>query len=150
MDLIAAFRLFGKTLPIHFALLRRKRKYVKSKKTAKLKGKQTSIAAVRAKLGQIDAFQTPLLSHCRLPLKGQQREMVFWPNHSLLVWIERIWKFFEFGLLLTKVGRDFSHLALQENAPNMLMRLLLLHTMHFFLQARPKRTNPMCSLKATI
>ncbi len=67
-DLIAAFRLFGKTLPIHFALLGRKRKYVKSKKTAKLKGKQTSIAAVRAKLGQIDTFQTPLLSHCRLPL----------------------------------------------------------------------------------
>ncbi len=59
MDLIAAFRLFGKTLPIHFALLRRTRKYVKSKKTAKLKGKQTSIAAVRAKLGQIDTFQTP-------------------------------------------------------------------------------------------
>jgi hypothetical protein len=68
MDLIAAFRLFGKTLPIHFALLGRKRKYLKSKKTAKLKGKQTSIAAVPAKLGQIDAFQTPLLSHCRLPL----------------------------------------------------------------------------------
>jgi hypothetical protein len=69
MDLIAAFRLFGKTLPIHFALLGRKRKYVKSKKTAKLKGKQTSIAAVRAKLGQIGTFQTPLLSHCRLPLR---------------------------------------------------------------------------------
>ncbi len=46
MDPTAAFRLFGKTLPIHFALLGRKRKYVKSKKTAKLKGKQTSIAAV--------------------------------------------------------------------------------------------------------
>ncbi len=68
MDLLAAFRLFGKTLPIHFALLGRKRKYVKSKKTAKLKGKQTSIAAVRAELGQINTFQTPLLSHCRLPL----------------------------------------------------------------------------------
>jgi hypothetical protein len=69
MDLIAAFRLFGKTLPIHFALLGRKRKYVKSKKRAELKGKQTSIAAVRAKLGQIGTFQTPLLSHCRLPLR---------------------------------------------------------------------------------
>jgi hypothetical protein len=69
MDLIAAFRLFVKTLPIHFALLGRKRKYVKLKKTAKLKGKQISIAAVRAKLGQIDTFQTLLLSHCRLPLK---------------------------------------------------------------------------------
>jgi hypothetical protein len=34
--------------PIDFALLGRKRKYIKSKTTAKLKGKQTSIAAVRA------------------------------------------------------------------------------------------------------
>jgi hypothetical protein len=33
--------------------------------TAKLKGKQTSITAVRAKLGQIDTFHTPLLSHCQ-------------------------------------------------------------------------------------
>jgi hypothetical protein len=39
--------------------------------------------------------------------------MVFWPNHSLLVWIERIWKFFEFGLLLTKVGRDSSILGFE-------------------------------------
>jgi hypothetical protein len=46
IDLMAAFRLFGRTLPIHFALLGRKRKYVKSKTTAKLKGKQTSIATV--------------------------------------------------------------------------------------------------------
>jgi hypothetical protein len=44
--------------------------------------------------------------------------MVFWPIHSLLVWIERIWKFFEFGLLLTKEGEDFAHLALYENAQN--------------------------------
>jgi hypothetical protein len=36
MDLIAAFRLFVRTLPIHFALLGRKRKYIKSKTTAKL------------------------------------------------------------------------------------------------------------------
>ena len=55
-------------MPIHFALLGRKRKYVKSKTTAKLREKRTSIAAVRAKLGQFDTFQTPLLSHCRLPL----------------------------------------------------------------------------------
>ncbi len=67
--------------------------------------------------------------------------MVFWPIQSLLVWIEHIWKFFEFGLLLTKVGRDFAHLALQENAPNMMIRLLLLRTMYFLLQARPKRKN---------
>ncbi len=56
---MAAFRLFGETLPIHFALLGRKRKYVKSKTTAKLREKRTSIAAVRAKLGQFDTFQTP-------------------------------------------------------------------------------------------
>ncbi len=31
--------------------------------------KRTSIAAVRAKLGQIDTFPTPLLSGSRLPLK---------------------------------------------------------------------------------
>ncbi len=43
----AAFCLFGRTMPNHFALLGRKRKYVKSKTTAKLKGKRTSIAAVR-------------------------------------------------------------------------------------------------------
>jgi hypothetical protein len=29
--------------------------------------------------------------------------MVFWPNHSLLAWIERIWKSLEFGQFLTKV-----------------------------------------------
>ena len=68
MDLIAAFRLFGKTLPIHFALLRRKRKYIKSNTTVKLIEKRTSIAAVRDKMGQIDTFLTPLLSGCRLPL----------------------------------------------------------------------------------
>ena len=58
MDLIAAFRLFVRTLPIHFALLGRKQKDVKSKTTAKLKEKRTSIAAVRDILG------------CRLPLKS--------------------------------------------------------------------------------
>jgi hypothetical protein len=60
-------------MPIHFALLGRKRKYVNSKTTAKLTGKQASIAAVRAKLGQTDTFQTPLLSHCRLPLNKGHR-----------------------------------------------------------------------------
>jgi hypothetical protein len=56
-------------VPIHFALLGRKRKYVKSKTTAKLREKRTSIAAVRDKLGPFDTFLTLLLSHCRLPLK---------------------------------------------------------------------------------
>ncbi len=65
---MAAFRLFGRPLLIHFALLGRKRKKIKSKQTEKLREKRTSIAAVRAKLGQFDTFQTHLLSHCRLPL----------------------------------------------------------------------------------
>jgi hypothetical protein len=37
MDLRAAFCIFVRTLPIDFALLGRKRKYIKSKTTAKLK-----------------------------------------------------------------------------------------------------------------
>jgi hypothetical protein len=44
MDLIAGHCLFVGTLPFDFALLRGKRKYIKSKTTAKLNGKQTSIA----------------------------------------------------------------------------------------------------------
>ncbi len=68
MDLIAAFRLFVRTLAIHFALLGRKRKYIKSKTTAKLKEKRTSIAAVRDILRMFDTFPNPLLSRCRLPL----------------------------------------------------------------------------------
>jgi hypothetical protein len=68
MDLIAAFRLFVRTLPIHFVLLGRKRKYIKSKTTAKLKEKLTSIAAVRDILRMFDTFPNPLLSRCRLPL----------------------------------------------------------------------------------
>ncbi len=50
---MAAFRLFGRPLPIHFALLGRKRKLIKSKSTAKLGEKRTLIAAVQAKLGQL-------------------------------------------------------------------------------------------------
>ncbi len=69
IDLIVAFRLFGRTSLIHFALLGRKRKYVKLMTTAKFIEKRTSIAAVRAKLGQIGTFLTPLLSHCGLPLR---------------------------------------------------------------------------------
>ncbi len=69
MDLIAVFRLFVRTLPIHFALLGRKRKYIKSKTTAKLKEKRTSIAAVRDILRMFDTFPNPLLSRCRLPLQ---------------------------------------------------------------------------------
>jgi hypothetical protein len=42
----AAFCLFVMTLPIGFALLGRKRKYIKIKTTAKLKAKRTSIATI--------------------------------------------------------------------------------------------------------
>ncbi len=66
---MAAFHLFGRTFSIHFALLGRKRKYVKSKTIAKLIEKRTSIAGVWDKLGQFDTFPTPLLSRCRLPFK---------------------------------------------------------------------------------
>jgi hypothetical protein len=61
-------------MPIHFALLGRKRKYVKSKATSKLREKRTSIAAVRAKLGLFDIFQAPLLSGCRLPLRPSNND----------------------------------------------------------------------------
>ncbi len=50
------------------ALLGRKRKYIKSKMTAKLKWKITSIAAVRDIFRMFDTFLNPLLSCCRLPL----------------------------------------------------------------------------------
>jgi hypothetical protein len=65
---MAAFCLFGRSLPIHFSLLGRKRKEIKSKTTAKLLQTRTSIAAVRDKIRKIDTFLTPLLSGCRLPL----------------------------------------------------------------------------------
>jgi hypothetical protein len=71
MNHTAAFCLFGTTLPIHFALLERKRKYIKSTTTSKLQEKRTSIVAVRDKLGPFDIFPTPRLSHCRLPLRKQ-------------------------------------------------------------------------------
>jgi len=45
-------------------------------------------------------------------LKGQWREMGFWPKQSLLVWTESIWKFLEFGSLLTKIRHNLAQLAL--------------------------------------
>jgi hypothetical protein len=42
-------------------------------------------------------------------LKGQEREMV----QSLLTWIERIEKLFEFGLLLDKLGRKLAFIYFQ-------------------------------------
>jgi hypothetical protein len=62
----AAFCLFVRTLPIDFALLGRKRKYIKSKTTRKLKGKQTLIAAVRDHF--LPFAPSSLLSRYRLPL----------------------------------------------------------------------------------
>ncbi len=59
IDLMAAFRLFGRPLPIHFALLGRKRKYIKSKTTAKLTEKRTSIAAVREYCERLAPFRPP-------------------------------------------------------------------------------------------
>ncbi len=66
MDLIAAYRLFVRTLPIHVALLGWKQKYIKSKTTVKLNEKRTSIAAVRDILRMFDIFPNPLLSRCQL------------------------------------------------------------------------------------
>jgi hypothetical protein len=54
----AYFCLFVRALPIDFALLGRKRKYIKSKTTAKLREKRTSIAAVRDILGKFGTFPT--------------------------------------------------------------------------------------------
>ncbi len=73
--LFSAFCLFIRTLPIDFALVGQKRKYIKSKTTAKLIEKRILIAADWDKLGQIDTFLTPLLSSCRLPLSmGMKRK----------------------------------------------------------------------------
>jgi hypothetical protein len=53
--------------------------------------------------------------------------MAFWPKpkQSLLVWIESIYKFLEFGPLLTKVRHNLAHLELQEKALISIQRLLL-------------------------
>jgi hypothetical protein len=68
MDLRAAFCLFIRTLPIDFALLGRKRKYIKQETTVKLKGQQTSIAVVRDQFLSFATFPTLLLSRYRLSL----------------------------------------------------------------------------------
>ncbi len=39
--------------------------------------------------------------------------MVYWPTQAILIWIEHAKKFFEFGLLLTKLGRNIAHLVLE-------------------------------------
>ncbi len=55
----AAFCLFVRTLPIDFALLGRKRKYIKSRTTAKLREKRTSIAAVKTYCERLAPFRPP-------------------------------------------------------------------------------------------
>ncbi len=70
LSFYAAFCLFVRTLPIDFALLGRKRKYIKSKMTGKFIGKQTLIAAVRDQFLSFATFPTPLPSRYRLLLKG--------------------------------------------------------------------------------
>jgi len=51
--------------------------------------------------------------------------MVFRPEQFLLVWIESIYNFFEFGPLITKVRHNLAHLALLEKALISILRLLL-------------------------
>jgi hypothetical protein len=71
----AAFCLFVMTLPIDFALLGRKQKYV-SKITAKLKGIQTLIAVVRDQFLSFATFPIPLLSRYRLPLRLETKVLL--------------------------------------------------------------------------
>jgi hypothetical protein len=79
LELSAALCLFVRTLPIDFALLGRKRKWIKSKTTAKLNGKQTSIATVWDLYQMYATFLTPLGSHYRLPLR---RVSFYGPCHK--------------------------------------------------------------------
>jgi hypothetical protein len=58
-------------------------------------------------------------------LKGQWREIVYGPNLSLWAGTERSYKHFAFGPKVREVGPNLTHLALEENALNVLNRLLL-------------------------
>jgi hypothetical protein len=44
--------------------------------------------------------------------------MVYWPMQSILIWIEHAKKFFEFGLLLTKLGRNLVECAYFHSTPS--------------------------------
>jgi hypothetical protein len=66
LSFYAAFCLFVRTLPIDFALLGRKRKYIKSKTTTKFKRK-TKLDR-RDQFLSFATFPTPLPSRYRLPL----------------------------------------------------------------------------------
>ncbi len=82
----AAFCLFVRTLPIDFALLGWKWKNLKSKTTAKLREKRTSIAAVRDILWTFGTFPTPFLSRYRLPLKVGGGMPLFFVYFHIFVW----------------------------------------------------------------
>ncbi len=62
-----------------------------------MRGKRTSIAAVRAKFGQIDTFQTPLLSHCRLPLRINPGTFMPRSVNYTVLYIYDFWSFFPFS-----------------------------------------------------
>ncbi len=64
-------------------------------------------------------------------LKGQQREMVFWPKLYLRVQKERSQKHFLFGPKVSELGPNLAHLAHQENALIFILRLLLRRTFSF-------------------
>jgi hypothetical protein len=59
--------------------------------------------------------------------------MVFWPFHSLLVWIERMRKFFEFGLLFTKEVSPTAPNELNYALPWLLMAQIKKKTSRYFL-----------------
>ncbi len=53
--------------------------------------------------GHESLLSTQSIRNTRGFQKRQQRELIFWPSQSLLEWTESIYKFFEFGPLLTEV-----------------------------------------------
>jgi hypothetical protein len=106
-------------MPIHFALLGRKQKYLKSKTTAKLRKKRTSIAAVRAKLGQFDIFQTPLLSGCRLPLKKRTLQVI---RCGLPICQDIAYSFCFTAVLRIRIHRIHMFLGLPDPDPDLLVR----------------------------
>ena len=65
-------------------------------------------------------------------LKGQQREMVFWPKLSHRVWKERSQKNFLLGPKVSELGPNLAHQAHQENALIFIPRLLQRRTFSFY------------------
>ncbi len=65
-------------------------------------------------------------------LKGQQREMVFWPKLSRRIWKERSQKNLLFGPKVSELGPNLAHLTHQENAHIFIPRLLRRRTFSFY------------------